>query len=213
MKKILALCVFCGVICVSCAPPNAIDAPRSHAASLFDYYLLNLSWAPEFCYTKPDNPECSGHFGFIVHGLWPQYRRGGYPENCGQQRGPSNPASMLDIMPDLRLIEHEWNTHGTCTGLAADDYLALIRRVFQSVKIPQDFVAPERQFSISPEELKQDFEQANPGIVDSGIAVSCGRGPYLVAVEICYTKEGRPTPCGGDIRYCSRPVIRVPKVQ
>jgi len=220
MKKILALCAFCGVICVSCAPTPSSQGPADttgvppvQAASSFDYYLLNLSWAPEFCYSKPNNPECSGHFGFIVHGLWPQYRRGGYPENCGQQRGPSNPASMLDIMPDLHLIEHEWNTHGTCTGLAADDYLALIRRVFQSLKIPQNFVAPARQFSISPEELKQDFEQANPGIADSGIAVSCGRGPFLVAVEICYTKEGRPTQCGGDIRDCKRPVIRVPKVQ
>jgi ribonuclease T2 len=228
MKKIQSVALLCALVCVSCAPPppstglasqsaqspaNGSYAPRSPAASGFDYYLLNLSWAPEFCYSKPDNPECGGHFGFIVHGLWPQNNRGGYPEDCGQQAGPSNPARMLDIMPDLHLIEHEWTTHGTCTGLAADEYFALIRRLFQSVKIPQEFVTPVRQFSVSPEELKQDFERANPGITDADMAVSCGRGSYLVAVEICYSKDGRPTQCGGDIRDCNRPVIRVPKVE
>ncbi len=183
------------------------------ATGAFDYYLLTLSWAPEFCYSKPNNPECSGHFGFIVHGLWPQYNRGGYPENCGQQPGPTNPSAMLDLMPDSHLIQHEWTTHGTCTGLAADNYFALIRRLRNSVKIPQAFVAPAQQFSMSPQELKQDFEQANPGLTDADMAVSCGSGPYLVAVEICFSKDGRLTQCGGDIRDCNRPQLRVPKVQ
>jgi ribonuclease T2 len=226
--KILPISILCSLICISCAPqaPTAGSAPqssqapatppfaqRSQSTSSFDYYLLTLSWAPEFCHGQPDNPECAGHFGFIVHGLWPQYSKGGYPENCGQQPGPSNPSNMLDIMPDLHLIQHEWTTHGTCTGLAANDYFALVRRVFKSVKIPQNFLAPAQQFSISPEELKQNFEQANPGIADSGIAVSCGGGQYLVTVEICYTKDGRPTQCGGDIRDCHKPAIRVPKIR
>lgn len=35
----------------------------SHRASqgtpaVFDYYLLALSWSPEFCYSHPDKPEC-----------------------------------------------------------------------------------------------------------------------------------------------------------
>lgn len=227
MMKIPAVSVLGALLLLSCSqtpPPQASPeykrhssrSPRTNGApsgsGAFDYYLLTLSWAPEFCYSKPDNPECSGHFGFIVHGLWPQYNAGGYPENCGNQPGPSNPSSLLDIMPDLSLIEHEWATHGTCTGLPADDYFALLRRVRASVNIPSDFVAPQRQLTLSPADLKQEFEQANPGITDSGIAVSCG-GPYLVAVEICYTKDGTPTQCGGGIRDCNKPSIRVPKVQ
>jgi ribonuclease T2 len=210
--KILAGSLFGLLILVSCDRPQAPMALLSLANSAFDYYLLNLSWAPEFCHSKPNSPECSGHFGFVVHGLWPQYSRGGYPENCGSQAGPSNPSGMLDLMPDLHLIQHEWATHGTCSGLAADDYFALIRSVRASVKIPQDLVAPAQQFSVSPADLKHEFEQANPGITDSGIAVSCGGGPYLVAVEICFTKDGKPTQCGGDIRNCNKPSIRVPKV-
>ena len=120
---------------------------------------------------------------------------------------------MLDLMPDLHLVEHEWTTHGTCTGLTADNYFSLIRRVRASVRIPEPLLAPERQLTLSPEELKQDFEQANPGLTDADMAVTCGRGPYLVAVEICFTKDGRLTQCGADIRDCNRPALRVPKVQ
>lgn len=35
----------------------------------FDYYLLTLSWSPEFCLTHPSAAECSAHPGFILHGL------------------------------------------------------------------------------------------------------------------------------------------------
>jgi ribonuclease I len=66
---------------------------------------------------------------------------------------------------------------------------------------------------MTPGELKQQFEQVNPGITDAGMAISCGSGPYLVAVEICFTKDGRATQCGGDIRDCNKPAIRIPRVQ
>ena len=215
---------------LSCAPPPSASAgpapqtarsqpgtallPRAmQATGAFDYYLLNLSWAPEFCHSKPGNPECSGHFGFVVHGLWPQNSAGGFPENCSQQPGPTNPSAMLDLMPDLHLIQHEWTTHGTCTGLTADNYFALIRRIRNSVNIPQPFVAPARQFSLSPAELKQDFEQVNSGLTDADMAATCAGGSYLVAVEICFTKDGHLTQCGRGIRDCNRPQIRVPKVE
>jgi len=215
------------LVCASCVPqqpsagPTAQSTPAAattasespQGTGAFDYYLLNLSWAPEFCHSKPDNPECSGHFGFIVHGLWPQYRNGGYPESCSQAPGLSNPSQMLDIMPDLHLIQHEWAVHGTCSSLAASDYFALIRKAFTSVKIPRDFVDAQRQFSISPADLKSEFEQANPGITNAGMAVTCGGGAYLVAVEICLTKDGKPTQCGAGIRDCNAPAIRVPRIQ
>jgi ribonuclease T2 len=74
---------------------------------VFDYYLLTLSWSPEFCHSHADKPECqSGHHGFVVHGLWPQYADG-YPENCSNAPGLSNPAQMADIMPGPGLVAHE----------------------------------------------------------------------------------------------------------
>ena len=53
----------------------------------FDYYLLTLSWAPEFCATNPNgrtSAECASnkHMGLVVHGLWPQDNDGKWPESC-----------------------------------------------------------------------------------------------------------------------------------
>src|ERR1035441_9177914 len=69
----------------------------------FSYYLLALSWAPDFCAqagTNGNPAECgigkkigtNGNpaecgigkkIGFVVHGLWPQGDSGRGPENCG----------------------------------------------------------------------------------------------------------------------------------
>ncbi len=228
MIKNLLLSLLGAFLFVSCGPlpqpssNTSTSAPSTSAAvpnvmrasGNFDYYLLTLSWSPEFCHGHPESPECGEHLGFIVHGLWPQFSRGGYPENCSQQQpGPSNPQAMLDLIPDQHLIEHEWVTHGACTGLSGDNYFALVRRIRDSVRIPQDLVAPSHQLTMASESLKQDFEQANPGLNDSEMAVTCGGAPYLTGIELCFSKDGRPIPCGNGVRDCERPELRIPRVQ
>jgi len=176
----------------------------------FDYYLLTLSWSPEFCHSHPDKPECqSGHHGFVVHGLWPQYVDG-YPEHCSTAPGLANPGEMADIMPDAGLVAHEWTTHGTCSGMNAEDYFKLLRRAYSSIKVPEPFAAPGQNFSISPQEVKKDFVQANPNLNDDNMTVSCGNN-YLTAVSICMTKDLKPVSCQ-NLRDCRANVIRVPAV-
>ena len=178
---------------------------------VFDYYLLALSWSPEFCYSHADRPECrSGQHGFVVHGLWPQYADG-YPENCSTAPGLSNPAEMADLMPDAGLVTHEWSTHGTCSGLDAESYFQLLRRAFASVKVPERFAAPQENFSISPQEVKNEFVQANPGLTANEMTVNCGNN-YLTAVSLCLTKELKPTSCQ-KVRDCRANVIRVPTIR
>ena len=65
----------------------ATAAPRSQGQSgEFDFYVLSLSWSPTFCLTHPGNEQCSGKgYGFVLHGLWPQYARGGWPASCAPQ--------------------------------------------------------------------------------------------------------------------------------
>ncbi len=93
----------------------------------FDFYVLALSWSPSYCESaqtrapnrSPDQ-QCSGRpFAFVVHGLWPQYERG-FPSYCQVPAPRLNHAivgRMLDLMPSARLIFHEWDRHGTCTGV------------------------------------------------------------------------------------------------
>jgi len=184
---------------------------QSGKPGAFDYYLLSLSWSPEFCYEHPGSAEClNGHHGFIVHGLWPEFANG-YPEDCSHAPGPSDPLGMIDIMPDPKLIQHEWETHGTCSGLNADDYFKLIRQAFTSIKIPAQFSNPKQTFSMAPSQVKQMFLQANDGLKSENIAVSCGNN-YLTAVSVCLTRDLRPKACGA-VRDCRANTIRIPPVR
>ena len=194
------------------SPPNTASNTTQHAAlptgSGFDYYLLNLSWSPEFCYSHPDAAECAAHYTFVLHGLWPQNNDGTYPENCSNAPGPADPAAYKDIYPDQNLLEHEWKTHGTCSGLQPDGYFATARTALRSIAIPQRFESLTRQISMSPTQIMDAFMVANPRVPRESLAVSCGNN-YLTAVEICLDKTLHPIQCG-PIRSCRAVVIRVP---
>ena len=117
-----------GVMSIASARHHARESDAE--AGRFDYYLLSLSWSPAFCVQKPDSPECNGarRYGFIVHGLWPQNERG-WPEHCGDSRIPESVADgIADLMPARQLVYHEWATHGSCSGLAPEEYFSLVRR-------------------------------------------------------------------------------------
>lgn len=180
----------------------------------FDYYLLTLSWSPEFCHSPAhaDKPECkSGHYGFVIHGLWPQFEQGGYPEQCSTAPGLANPSEVADIMPDAGLVAHEWSTHGTCSGLDAEAYFKLLRQAFQAVKIPGPLQSPQKTLMLPPQEIKTDFVQANPEWSADDMTVSCGNN-YLTAVSLCMTKDLKPTACRA-LRDCRANVVKVPPVR
>jgi ribonuclease T2 len=188
------------------AGPAALPAPTAEG-SPYDFYLLNLSWSPEFCFTHADSPECAAHPGFVVHGLWPQRTGGGYPENCGDRPGPTSDAVWAGLMPTASLAAHEWKTQGTCTPYAADAYFSLVRRAAESVKIPPQFTATTRQTMEPPAAVIDAFAQVNPGFPAGSIALSCGHN-YLTAIEVCFDKDLNPIACTG-IRTCRANVVKI----
>jgi ribonuclease T2 len=120
---------------------NTVRHRQSYRQSSSDYYLLALSWGPNYCASHPgDNSgECSGkHTGFILHGLWPQAESGPSPVSCA----PAHPVAhalvdhMLLYMPSRGLIQHEWAEHGTCSGLSPQDYFGEAEQAFKRVQIP-----------------------------------------------------------------------------
>ncbi|MDP9158616.1 MAG: ribonuclease T2 [Acidobacteriota bacterium] len=218
MQKILVIVVLV-ICCVSLAKArghrrhNQSQQDQQHQGQpgVFDYYVLTMSWSPEFCHGHAESPECqSGHYGFIAHGLWPQYTHG-YPEHCGDSAGLSNPSAMLDIMPDVKLIQHEWTTHGTCSGLSAEEYFKRLRTAYTAVKIPAKLIAPAESFSIPPDELKKSFLEANSKLSNESLAISCGNN-YLTGIHVCLTKDLQPTACT-DIRDCRANMIKVPPIR
>jgi ribonuclease T2 len=118
---------------------------------------------------------------------------------------------MRDIMPDTGLVAHEWTTHGTCSGLDAQEYFRLLRRAFTSVRVPERFTAQSESFSMSPQEVKNEFVRANPALNAQEMTVSCGNN-YLTAVSFCMSKDLKAVACK-NLRDCRASVIRVPGVR
>lgn len=174
----------------------------------FDFFLLNISWSPEFCASHPGNAQCAARPGFVVHGLWPQNNDGTFPENCGGMAKPPNSAAYLDVMPTIELILHEWKTHGTCSGLNPDGYFAQVRAAFRSVAIPAMFAASRMPpATIKPDDLVLEFRRANPSFPPDSFAVSCGNN-YLTAIEVCFDRRLKPQSCGA-VRSCRANVIKI----
>ncbi len=215
-------------LCVSAADARSRKRHRdrdrepereSASSGTFDYYLLALSWAPDFC-ALPNGPkdprECGKgrHVNFVVHGLWPQNEQSRGPEHCG----PASPVSqdlvrvMLNYMPSEGLIQHEWTNHGTCSGLSAADYFAAVRKVRDSVKLPNEFVAPAQQFELSPGDIDAKFAAANPTFPKAAFQASCQNGA-LQEARICFSKNFSPRACSASAGECKAPTMIIRPVQ
>jgi ribonuclease T2 len=178
---------------------------QAGSAGVFDYYLLSLSWSPEYCAgpgSKGDSQQCGQgrRFGFVVHGLWPQYERG-YPTGCGEPSPVPNEViqRMLPLMPSARLIEHEWNKHGTCSGLPQAAYFMAVERARAVLSIPQAFEQPLGNVEIRRERVKQSFVAANPDFGQHSFQLACA-GRFLREVRVCLTKDLGPRGCGADLK-------------
>jgi ribonuclease T2 len=205
------------------APYDSRDRERN-VPGRFDYYALVLSWSPTYCASLRGGtyePQCHRRDGrtyaFVLHGLWPQHERG-WPENCRTRESAYVPQplidSMLDIMPSKRLVIHEYRKHGTCSGLRPEGYYGLARRLYSSIRIPQRFVQPNRDFNISPEDMVGDFVEANPALKPDMMGVACGGpGNRLREIRICFSREGQPVRCGRNedqSRLCRASSMHVP---
>jgi ribonuclease T2 len=174
----------------------------------FDFYLLNLSWSPEFCSIQGTSSQCAAHPGFIVHGLWPQNNDGSYPVFCAEKQGPAHPEQNLDITPDLPLLHHEWDKHGTCTQLAPDAFFSLEHKAFHGLVIPKLFTNLDHEVLLRPSDILQLFQRANPSYPSGSIVVSCGHN-RLTAVEACLAKgDLKPLACS-NVPGCHAQVVRI----
>jgi len=202
--------VGCDSVVVSRTSSGAAPSgqPQARAAGQFDFYLLNLSWSPEFCYSHPSAAECASHPTFVLHGLWPQNNDGTYPHDCSSAPGPANASQYRDLYPDAELLQHEWQKHGTCSGLSPDDYFSSARKALQSVRIPAQLAGLKAQASLPPGQIMALFSLSNPQIPLSAMAVSCGNN-YLTAFEVCLDKSLHPIACSA-VRSCRANTVRIP---
>lgn len=181
----------------------------------FDYYVLALSWSPSWCAGKAgrdDIEQCGGlrRYGFVVHGLWPQYAKGGYPASCAVPAPlpPRLVEDVLPLMPSRRLVEHEWAKHGTCSGADAPGYFAQVKAARERVRIPPALDARTPvEFDVA--EVERLFAAANPGLGPDAVAVTC-KGNRAAEIRICMDKSLAFRDCDRSVRDTCRGAVRFP---
>jgi ribonuclease T2 len=172
-------------------------------AGVFDYYVLALSWSPNWCALEGDArhaDQCETDAGWILHGLWPQCHRG-WPAFCPTvERAPSRrmTGDMADIMGSGGLAWHQWNKHGSCSGLTASAYYELSRQAYATVDRPPVFRSLDKPVTLPAALVEEAFIKANPDLTPDMITVTCKQG-HIQEARICLSKSLSPVPCGPDV--------------
>jgi ribonuclease T2 len=204
MNRILSTGFLCFLLLLS----PLVEAKKKHPKpAQFDYYLLSLSWAPNFCASHPSDHsnECTAgnRTAFVLHGLWPQSNSGAPPMSCA----PASPVAknivdhMLQYMPTRNLIQHEWEKHGTCSGLSATDYFARVEQAFKSIQVPQKYPDLKQNQKLSLPEIESSFASENHAPEDA-FRISCHAGD-LVGLEVCLDKDLGFQACTQTVHECS----------
>lgn len=193
-------------------------APASVAApGHFDYYLLSLSWSPTYCVVHPDDHyECQGRgFGFVLHGLWPQYNDGGYPQSCQSNVGLDREAEAVGrtLYPSPSLMAHEWQQHGSCSGLDPTGFFRTADKAMAVVRLPAILEAPRSDQHLTVAQILDAFQAANPALPPHAMAVGCSRAE-LSEVRVCLTRNLQPRPCGRGVHdNCPAAPLRIRSIR
>lgn len=196
-------------LAVTCAANAAGSKP-------FDYYVLAMSWSPTYCLMhSQDKNQCGKGYGFVLHGLWPQYKAGGYPQFCQTSEQLSRDAIIygVSLFPSPSLIRHEWDKHGTCSGMGSLDYFKTADKALASIRVPSSMQAPVKPLFMPAKAIASAIQQANPELPANSVAVSCS-GPELSEVRVCMSKDLKAIACGkGVSTACRTGNIRMPSVR
>jgi ribonuclease T2 len=200
-----------------------------------DDFALALSWSPQHCSTIANPKQTKAHkhnsvdssaksggqhahqcehnsFEWVVHGLWPQSQFGkgkkDQPRNC---KGPL-PALSSDLikrhmctLPGVRLIQDQWQKHGSCYWDTPEEYFTKTEEVFARYKLPPaSAFAPLGEVLVS--DLKAAIARANPGILKpENVVVFVSRTSNeqnsknrLREIFICLNKQFQPMSCRTD---------------
>lgn len=176
----------------------------------FDYYVMSLSWSPTWCALEGDrrgSPQCEddADFGWVLHGLWPQYESG-WPSYCPtSERNPSRADTRdeADLFGSSGSAWHQWNKHGRCTGLSADDYYKLSREAYSRINRPELLRKLTDPVKLPAQVIEQAFLEANPALEPDQITITCKAGRIQEA-RVCLTRDLQLRDCGRDVSHDCR---------
>lgn len=180
---------------ITVAPCDRREEARGQKGE-FDHYILSFSWSPAFCDSpagKRSTLQCrDNRFGWIVHGLWPQYaeRRAGqlWPQYCAPVQPVSEPVLRRHLCssPDPRLMQCEWAKHGSCSDFAtAEAYFDAQTRLAESLVLP----APQPGQSARAFAAAVVTANAGRGLSRQHLRVVGGGKAEIREVRICFERD------------------------
>jgi len=192
----------------SCAVPPRVNpvaaeippADEIHTDVPIAAYLLALFWSPEACRSGiPESDkviQCqNNHFGFTVHGLWPNGPDRIHPRYCkpGAPLSPATVKANLCMTPSPWLLQHEWQAHGVCRWDSPEAYFKKAQKVRKSLDVPD--LTPSGD-TMTAGQIRDAFLKRNKGMTRDGLNVRVKDG-RLTEVWVCLNLKFKPAACRG----------------
>lgn len=159
------------------------DAIGQNANAKTDYYMLVLSWSPQFCDSQREKfgnrlPESAQmqcgmnkKYGWIIHGLWPQNANArsvaDHPRFC-QGDLPAVDYRIiekyLNESPSPHLLQGEWEKHGACAFNSAEAYFQKQQDLYRTLRLPTEEMERKDLFTWLKQhnpQLRNTFLQAS----------------------------------------------------
>ena len=201
-----------GAQALTCEVPTTIPRPKPDLPTAsqparrlpIGGYTLAITWSPEFCRTRRDDPaarlQCgtTNRFGFALHGLWPDGVGKDWPQYC--RATAILPRQVirqhLCATPSPQLLQHEWAKHGTCmTGYTPQRYFAQSTGRFARLRFP-DMAALSRG-PVTAGQLAEAVAAANQGIRAEMMRITTTRQGWLDEIWLCTDMSFRYVGCPG----------------
>jgi ribonuclease T2 len=196
---------------------SSVSPIKDHSDPGFDLLLLVRTWPPTFCEELKEvhleNCTAPPLQEFTLHGLWPEYSSGGWPQYCPfshtveedddikfRCEWPSFHGSTLSFW------DHEWEKHGSCAapllGNRTEYFKTVVdlhdkfnlNHVFRSNRL---WPVGNSQGMFTTTEAVNAVEQAFPGAKQPRLA--CNKGS-LSEVWICLDVDLKAVECPAKVK-------------
>lgn len=177
-----------------------IDQPRRLLP--IGSYTLAVSWSPQYCASRQSSPKdhvqcggAAGHFGWTLHGLWPDGEGAQWPQYCRPARLVPEPVirEHLCSTPSPQLIQHEWEKHGTCMAKAPAEYFAQSGKLYTALTFPEMEKFSGRSTTVQA--FQEAFAKANPGMRADQLRLNVSKAGWLEEMWICLDKRFMRATC------------------
>ncbi|MEO1292974.1 MAG: ribonuclease T [Pseudomonadota bacterium] len=195
------------------APIVQAETAASRADAPFDFYVMRIVWTPSLCADSANaDPRCEASVGgFALDGLMPSFEAA-QPSFCLQ--GSTAPSrryadEMSDIMHSGDWAWYQWKKHGSCSGLAGEEYFDAARRAYASIVSPPSLETLDREVEVPLQAITDTMLQINPDLPVDGISVTCQNG-RMHEMVICFDPNLHPRACAPAIRRgCQQDMVNI----